>query len=252
MSVLRKRSPWMLSTAVLGILSLGFAGCGGDDDDPFPQNPGLQDVIIVPQPQPVQAQSTASFAAGAGGTVSVTDLNPAVTGGVTGVTVVASEGYSPQNQTFGLAVVPTAQGTVQLARQADTNAFRFQTAVVEFVFGPVNADGTINPENVPDAPVDIFITLTEAAAQQLTNAGLVAVADDGFSIRQTNQGNRRMALYRVQNQGNRGQATRDPNCTPQFVRSPGRSGIVIRKCRGGRAIVTHRPAEHQQGGGHSG
>lgn len=232
MSVLRMRSPWMLSAAVAGILSLGLAGCGGDDDTPPPQQ--NLDFFSVPQLAPQQAQALASIAAGQGGQINVANLTPATFGGVEGVLVTFPVGTSGEAQTFGVAAVPANQHTINQVRATNPNALggeiRFIDTIAELLIGPVNPDGTVNTENVPDALLNYEIQLTEAQANLLQSQ----LGDNqGFQV------------FRVQN----GVASADRGCEVQFVRVNRR--VIVTKCRGGRAIVTKRPRGHQQGGGGS-
>ena len=63
MSVLRKRSPWVLPAAglVAGALALGLAGCGGGDSTPFPTVPTGPPISIPNPPTPTtQVVPTAS------------------------------------------------------------------------------------------------------------------------------------------------------------------------------------------------
>lgn len=240
MSFLRKRSTWVLPTAVIGILTLGLAGCGGDDDDT--PTPPTQQFFTVPQLPPIQAQGRASIAAGQGGQARVTDLVPATFGGVTGLLVDFPVGTAGEAQTYGIAVLPAAQGSI-LALQTPGNpnynpnalngTIRFITPIAELLVGTVNPDGTINTEAITDALLDYDIDLAEFQAVSIQNL--------------LNSGNRSFEVFRVQN----GVASPDRGCEVQFVRDPGRSHIRLTKCKGGRTIVTIRPNEHLQGGGSS-
>lgn len=238
MSVQRKRSPWAVTAAgmLLGAISLGLAGCGGGDDTPFPPgNNGFNSPFAVNQLAPRAAQGQSSIAAGQGGQVSVTNLDPSQYNGVTGVLVTFPTGTSAQNQTFGVAVIPTAQGAIRFAQTNSPNALGgsigFVNSIIELLIGPVRQDGTIDTENIPNVPLTTVIQLTEAQANFL-NSQL---------------GNQRQFdVFRVEN----GFASPDPGCEVQFVRE--NRQVTVTKCRGGRAIVTHRPRAHTQGGGNSG
>ena len=237
MSVLLKRTPWMLSAAMAGILTLGLAGCGGDDDAVPGPIPNL-DVFAIPnnvQLTPRQAQGQQSIPGGQGGQVTVANLNPANFGGVEGVLVTFPTGTSGQNETFGVAVVPANEQTIAHVRNVAPNTLggeiRFIETIAELLIGPVNPDGTVNTENVPDTPLTYQIQLTEAQANFLQS--------------QLGGNNRHFRVFRVQN----GVASVDRECEIQFVRE--NRNVTVTKCRGGRAIVTHRPRGHEQGGGGS-
>jgi len=238
MSVLRKRSPWFIPAAslLLGALTLGLAGCGGGDDDPFapgPNNPGGgAQTFNVPAFAPVQAQSTLFIGAGGGGTLTINNLNPNQNGGATSVTVTVAPGTNLPAGTYGIAVIPNAQGSIQGVRNAGGSSIvQGIESIAEIVFGRVNPDGTINEVAGEEAIIDTIIELAEANANAL-DAALA--------------GNNR-ALQTIRVRGN--VASSDPECVPQFTRV--NRNVTITKCRGGRAIVVHRPRAHTQGGGSS-
>lgn len=233
MSVLRKRSPWVLSAAVLGILTMGLAGCGGGDDDtPFP---APDEFFIVPALAPQQAQAVQGIPAGQGGTIRVENINPATHNGVTTALVTFPVGTAGEAETFGLALVPTEQGGIRTVQRTNSNALNgtigHVTPIAEFLIGPVRPDGTIDTENIPNVPLTYSVDLTEAQAN--------------FLASQLGT-NRVFQVFRVVN----GVAQSDLECEVQFVRVNRR--VTVTKCKGGRAIVTHRPRPHRQGGGHSG
>jgi len=139
MSVLRKRSTWIIPTAslILGALTLGLVGCGGNDDTPFPPK------VLNGTPPPNRTADVQSA--------------PAVTGQPTNLNVgpvQTSVTGLPAGASLGASVFPTGLTTLP--------SISGLSPVVEFQIGTVGEGGLLNT-SCPDATVNTFqVTLTDA------------------------------------------------------------------------------------------
>jgi len=145
MSVLRKRSPWVIPTAslLLGALTLGLAGCGGGGDEGFP-TPLPGGVIALPAgvaPESLTATHPVGVTKGQGGTLTAT-ANPDQAGGITDLSIAIPPNSIQEDGTLGVEIVPSAQSILQ---KAGNNPSRTGiNPVVEVQFGPVDSNGLIN------------------------------------------------------------------------------------------------------------
>jgi len=145
MSVLRKRSPWVIPAAslLLGALTLGLAGCGGGGDEGFP-TPLPGGVIPLPAgvvPEATTAKSPTPVTKGQGANLAAT-ANPDQAGGITDLSVAIPPNSIQEDGTLGIEIVPAAQSVLQKAGNNPS-----QTGinpVVEVQFGPVDSNGRIN------------------------------------------------------------------------------------------------------------
>jgi hypothetical protein len=147
MSVLRKRSPWVIPAAslLLGALTLGLAGCGGGDDS-FPNNNPTPSVINLPLgviPSTIQATSPTPVVKGQGATVTATG-NPDGNGGTTSVSIAIPPGALQEDGTIGVEIIPTAQSTFTKIQAASPASVSGIEPVFEIAFGPVENNGNIN------------------------------------------------------------------------------------------------------------
>lgn len=228
MSVLRKRTPWIITAGVmLSALALGLAGCGnGGGDEPFPPFNRAFSVPIVPSQAP-QGQATVGST---GGTVNAT-VNPTNFGGVSGVTITFPAGSIGNTQAIGVAIVPPSQATINTVHGSNPGALNGQvmdwTNVAEVVVGPVLSNGTIDPNGL----IGNF-----SATLQLTPAQSAAIQNLLGS-------NRQLGLLLVNN----GTATlvNNGNITFNNVNFT----INIGNINGGTFNVITLPTAHNQGGG---
>jgi hypothetical protein len=145
MSVLRKRSPWVVPAAslLLGALTWGLAGCGGGGGDEFPTVPP-GGTITLPSgvtPQSTTASSPVPVVKGQGATITAT-ADPDAAGGITDLSIAIPPGSIQEDGTLGVEVVPTAQSLLQKAgNNPHTSGIN---PVVELQFGPVDSNGLIN------------------------------------------------------------------------------------------------------------
>jgi hypothetical protein len=146
MSVLRKRSPWVIPAAslLLGALTLGLAGCGGGGGDELPNNPTPQPISLPAGVTPTVTKATSSVPLNPGKAAHLeTTSDPNQTGGITGVSLDVLPGVS-QGQAIdgiGIEVVPTAQSV--LTKANNNPAQSGHTPVAEFQLGEVGSDGNI-------------------------------------------------------------------------------------------------------------
>jgi hypothetical protein len=145
MSVLRKRSPWVIPAAslLLGALTLGLAGCGGGggDDFPTPTPGGTINLPASVTPQETTATSPTPVVKGQGATVTATG-DPDSNGGISGLSISIPPNSIQEDGTLGVEIVPTAQSL--LTKAGNNPATSGITQVVEFQFGPVDSNGRIN------------------------------------------------------------------------------------------------------------
>jgi len=227
MSVLRKRTPWIITAGVmLSALALGLAGCGsGGGEDQFPPFNRSFSVPIVPSQNP-QGQATIGST---GGTVNAT-VNPTVFGGVSGVTITFPAGSVGNTQAIGVAIVPPSQATINAVKGTNPGALNGQivdwTNVAEVIVGPVLSNGTIDPNGL----IGNF-----SATLQLTPAQSAAIQNLLGS-------NRQLGLLLVNN----GTATlvNNGNITFNNVNFT----INIGNVNGGTFEVILLPNQHNQGG----
>jgi hypothetical protein len=176
MSVLRKRSPWIIPSIglSLGLLALGLTGCGGGNEG-LPSGPGT---ITVPPVAsftvstiPVNTGTVVSTAipANQGGTVSSNGLD-AATFGTTGVTLTVNPGSITSDTTLGIQVRPKSESVITQAK-SEGKAGDVSQSLVEFDFGAVGSDGKIDTSRPIVFSGSITFTLTPAQLQTAINAG---------------------------------------------------------------------------------
>jgi len=146
MSVLRKRSPWVIPAAslLLGALTLGLAGCGGGGGDEFPNNNPTPRTIPLPAnvtATVTPATSPVPVVKGQGASLTATG-NPDATGGISDISVAIPPGAIQEDGTLGVEVVPSAQSI--LTKAGNNPNVSGITPVFELQFGPVDTNGNIN------------------------------------------------------------------------------------------------------------
>jgi len=147
MSVLRKRSPWAIPAAglLLGVLSLGLAGCGGSDNTQTPTIPVQIPSTIGTIPITLTATHPVTGQAGQHITLTGTVSDPNLFGGVTSISAdIPNLGI---DGTFGVELIPTSQGTIVRATQQGQTGF--PPVVAEYVFGGVDPSTNLLDPNRP-------------------------------------------------------------------------------------------------------
>lgn len=220
---------------LIGALSLGLAGCGGDDT-PFPPNVPIDNITLPFTLTSEQAQDTESIPAGQGGTLEVSNLDPGTFGGVISARVTFPLGTSGQTQTFGIAIVPSSRATLNRLKATNPNVFPNRsienwTNLFEILVGPVLPDGTIDYQNPPNIPLNFSVELSQAQANFLNS--------------QLGGGSQELVAYRI---GNNNLVTKVavPITFDFATRRVNVSNLI-----GGRFFVASIPTVHDQGGGGS-
>jgi hypothetical protein len=151
----------------MGLLALGLTGCGGGGSEGTPVTPAnpIPTQTIPAPPANTGAVFTAPVAVGQGATLTASNLDPAVTGGVTGVSVTVNPGSINQDATFGIAVRPKAESVIANAQKS--GKLQNVTSIAEFTFGPVGPDGKIDASRPIVFSGTMKLTLTPDQFNQL-------------------------------------------------------------------------------------
>jgi hypothetical protein len=172
MSVLRKRSPWIIPTVglTMGLLALGLTGCGGGGSEGTPVTPTnpIPNQTIPAPPANSGTVTTTPVVAGQGATVTSSNQDPATTGGVTGAAVTVNPGSVQSDTTFGIAVRPKAESVITQAQ--NNGKLQNVTSVGELTFGPVGPDGKIDTSRPIVFSGTLNLTLTPELAAQVQQA----------------------------------------------------------------------------------
>ena len=240
MSMLRKRSSWVVPTVslLLGALALGVAGCGGDDDD---DDGGVgTGPIQIPAgalPAPVTATRPTQVTANVGATVNGgTIADPNATGGITSATVVIPANALQNNANIGLEVIPSAQSTIEAIRRIAPNSVAGISPVAEIVFGPVGTNGQIDTSTpiVFNGNAALTLGLTAAQAQALQQS--------------LANGTTQLRARRVTGTGTDQQLTVIEDCNEDLQGTGANATLILSGNCSGRIVITQDATSHPQGG----
>jgi hypothetical protein len=168
MSVLRKRSPWIIPAVGLtaGLLALGLTGCGGGGTETLPTNPAINNIGGQTGGTP------GATAAGSdqGTTLTVTtDSN--TSGGLTGVTVTANPGQTSLNGvTLGIQTIPKSDSAIQKLVDAGAGG-SVKEVLGTFTFGAVGSDGKIDLSRPIVFAGQIALQISVSDLQDALNSG---------------------------------------------------------------------------------